>query len=131
MRCLALLLGLVVLLTGCSSQRSVNLGPKDFEQPDCAGYHEIRVEDLSVEPAEQVDCVPIGSMLVFPDGHQVEIIDGTIGFAQGGPASDTRYTVMTFDDFGVAAGMKVPGRAVRWWGSTAQAIRFGKYLSGP
>lgn len=123
----------VVLLAGCypSARDYVALNPDEMLEP-CTTVSEIAVESLDDIALE---CEPVGSTLVFPDGETLELISG--GGSKSQFISDSEpvksYGFQTFGIYGVVASAWVDECAeFQSWGRPEAIAKmedaFGEFL---
>ncbi|MFJ3029209.1 hypothetical protein ACIPEQ_10255 [Curtobacterium sp. NPDC087080] len=117
---------LAAVLTGC-----VAVGPQEgvltltgsdaVPLPACDHAAPVPVAALASDDLPA--CEPVGQVLVFPDGGQLQLPEESIGAGSQAGSSDVRYSYSGVGRFGVVAAQAGPGCVdVREWG-TPEALR--------
>jgi hypothetical protein len=109
------LLASVIVVSGCSSSEALTLTGDELPKSPCSQMIDIPVEELN--DLSTVECDPLGSTLVFPDGQSI-----TIGAGGGSSSGETDYTY-AYQDVGtlgiVATRYLGQCRDQEVWGSSA------------
>jgi hypothetical protein len=125
---------LAVVLTGC-----VAVGPQEgvltltgsdaVPLPACKDAAPVSVAALASD--DPPECEPIGQVLVFPDGGQLQLPEESIGVGSQAGSSGVRYSYSGVGRFGVVAAQADPGCVdVQEWG-TPEALRRVHDAFGP